>query len=173
MVRTSVLTTATLAAAAACLLAVPGKAHGAVAAPSCGAAALTVSATQPQGATGHGSLVLRFKNRSAHACTVRGYPGLDALDVVGHVMKHATRTPSGFAGGSAHGVQTILVRPDHFASATVEWLNFRPTTGGTCRFSAHIAITPPNTSATVHRARSVSVCRLQVHPAVAGRSGNG
>jgi hypothetical protein len=173
MVRTSVLATATVAAAAVCLLAVPGKAHGSAAAAACGNAALTVSATQPQGATGHGALVLRFKNRTAHTCTLYGYPGLDALNVHGHVLKHAKRTVSGFAGGSRHGVRTISVAPGHYASATVEWLNFHPRTGTACRFSASIATTPAGTAHTVRLRRSVSVCDLQVHPTVRGRSGNG
>ncbi|MGN6606774.1 MAG: DUF4232 domain-containing protein [Jatrophihabitans sp.] len=134
---------------------------------------LHVAVTQADGATGHGSLVVQFENVGTQACTLTGYPGLDALGPHGGVLAHARRTVSGFAGGSSHGVRTVTVRPDHWASATVEWLNFDPVTAGDCRFSASIATTPPNTAKTVHRARSVSVCDLQVHPAVAGRSGRG
>ena len=172
MVRTSVLAAGTLAAATVCLLAVPGNAHGAAVAP-CGNGALTVSATQPQGATGHGNLLLRFKNRTSHSCTLYGYPGLDALDAHGHVLKHARRTLSGFTGGSTHGLRTIVVAPGRYASADVEWLNFHPVSGKSCRFSKAIAATPAGTGHTVVLARSVSVCNLQVHPTVAGRSGNG
>jgi Protein of unknown function (DUF4232) len=174
MIRTSVLALATVGGAALCGVAVPSSAAETSAALApCGNAALKVGATQPQGATGHGNLVLRFKNRTTHSCTLYGYPGLDALNGAGHVIAHAKRTVSGFTGGSTHGVRTIVLAPGHYASADVEWMNFHPTTGTTCRFSVAIAITPAGTSHTVQRARSVSVCNLQVHPTVAGRSGNG
>lgn len=170
MIRTPVLALATLTGAGLCLLAVPSDA---TAVPACGDASLTVTASHTQGATGHGNLVLRFRNHTHHSCSLYGYPGLDALSGSGHVLKHAKRTVSGFTGGSRHGVRTVVVRPGRYASADVEWLNFHPSTGAACRFSAAIAATPANTSHTVRLARSVSVCDLQVHPTVAGTSGNG
>jgi hypothetical protein len=165
-----VLGAAATLAATGCLLALPTAASAAP--PACGNNALAVTATGAQGAAGHGNLVLLFRNKTAHSCTLFGYPGLDALNASGAVMRHARRTLTGFTGGSSDGLQTILLRPDHYASADVEWLNFNPVTAGTCRFSHSIAATPPNTGHTVQRARSVSVCRLQVHPTVAGKSGN-
>ena len=66
-----------------------------------------------------------------------------------------------------------MVRPGHYASADVEWLNFHPVSGKSCRFSKYVATTPAGTSHTVRLTRSVSVCNLQVHPTVAGRTGNG
>jgi hypothetical protein len=140
--------------------------------PACGNAALAVSATAAQGATGHGNFVLLFRNKTAHTCTLFGYPGLDALNGSGGVLAHARRTQTGFTGGSTQGLQTITVRPGRYASADVEWHNFNFATGGTCRFSHSVAATPANTTHTVQLARSVSVCGLQVHPTVAGRSGN-
>jgi hypothetical protein len=104
--------------------------------------------------------------------TLFGYPGLDALNASGGVMRHARRTLNGYAGGTTHGLQTVRVAPGRYASASVEWMNFNPTTAGDCRFSHSIAATPANTSHTVRLDRSVSVCRLQVHPTVAGRSGS-
>jgi hypothetical protein len=173
---TAALTLATVAGAAALFAAVPAGAATAAAArtvPACGNHALSVSASGIQGATGHANLVLRFKNTSHHSCRIHGYPGLDAIDAHGHALAHAHRTVSGFTGGSRHGVPTVTVRPGHYASADVEWMNFNPTTSGDCTFSHAIAATPANTSHTVRLARSVSICRLQVHPTVAGRSGNG
>lgn len=168
--RSTSLAAATVLAAAGCLLAVPTSAFAT--APACGNASLAVSATGEQGATGHGNFVLLFRNKTTHACTLYGYPGLDALSGSGTVLAHARRTLIGFTGGSSDGLQTIVVRPGRYASADVEWLNFNPSTGGSCRFSHTVAATPANTSHTVHLARSVSVCRLQVHPTVAGRTGN-
>lgn len=171
MIRTSVLTLATLTGAAVCAVAVPS--HAATAVAPCGNHALRVTASQTQGATGHGNLVLRFKNRTTHSCSLYGYPGLDALNGSGHVIAHAKRTLNGFTGGSTHGLRTIVVKPGRYASADVEWLNFHPVSGKSCRFSKAIAATPAGTGHTVVLARSVSVCNLQVHPTVAGRSGNG
>jgi len=171
MVRTSVLALATIAGAAICTVAVPSNAAATVS--PCGNSALRVTASQTQGATGHGNLILRFRNRTTHSCSLYGYPGLDALNGSGHVIKHARRTLTGFTGGSTHGLRTIVVRPGHYASADVEWMNFHPVTGTDCRFSKSIAATPAGTSHTVRITRSVSICNLQVHPTVAGRTGNG
>jgi hypothetical protein len=160
---------ASLGLAGAGLVLAGAPANAAV--PACGNAAIGISHTGTEGATGHGSFVLRFKNVSAHTCSLYGYPGLDALDVHGHVLAHAQRTMRGFAGG-AHTERVISIAPGHYGSATVEWMNFNPTTGGSCTFSKSVATTPANTTHTVRYPVSVSVCKLQVHPTVAGTSGN-
>jgi hypothetical protein len=137
----------------------------------CGDAALAVTATRSQGATGHSNFVLEFQNISGVRCTLRGYPGLDAIGKRGHLLKHAKRTLNGFTGG-AHHIRTVLVRPGRFASADVEWMNFGPH-GTTCKVSLSVNATPANTGYTVHLAKQVMLCALQVHPTVAGKSGNG
>jgi hypothetical protein len=109
-----------------------------------------------------------FQNVSAHACTLRGYPGLDALTAHHTVLAHAARHLSGFGG--TWTISTVTLRPLHWSSSLVDWTSFNPATGGACRYSAAIAVTPPNTTRTVYRDRSVSVCGLQVHPVVAGTS---
>jgi Protein of unknown function (DUF4232) len=169
--RTAALGAAAAAAlAAGGLLAAPAQA---TTVPACGNSSLAVSATGEQGATGHANFVLLFRNRTRSSCSLFGYPGLDALNSAGTAIAHARRTLVGFTGGSRHGLRTIVVAPGRYASADVEWLNFNPTTTGSCRFSHSVATTPANTTHTVHLARSVSICRLQVHPTVAGTSGNG
>jgi hypothetical protein len=140
--------------------------------PSCGNTSLAVTHSHPQGATGHANVVIRFRNVSSSTCSLFGYPGFDAVRADGSVLAHATRTVHGFTGG-AHAVRTIVLAPGRYASADVEWMNFNPSTGGACAFSHSIATTPANTSHTVHFALSVSKCRLQVHPTVAGTTGNG
>lgn len=167
--KTIALATATALAATGCVLAVPAAA---AATPACGNASLAVTATAEQGATGHANFVLMFRNTTTQACTLYGYPGLDALNKSGTVIKHAKRTLTGFTGGSTKGLETILVKPGKYASADVEWMNFNPKTGGTCTFSHSVAATPANTSHTAQLKRSVSVCQLQVHPTVAGKTGN-
>ena len=168
MNRISVMAVASIAAAGA-LFAIPQVAS---AAPACGNHSIAVSATAEQGATGHANFVLLFRNKTAQTCTLFGYPGLDALNASGAVIAHARRTLTGFTGGSTQGLQTIVVRPGRYASADVEWHTFNFSTGGACRFSHSVAATPANTAFATHLARSVSVCGLQVHPTVAGKSGN-
>jgi hypothetical protein len=167
--KTLTLAALTTLAAAGCVVALPSAAS---AAPACGNRALSITASQTQGFAGHGALVVRFRNLTAHTCTLYGYPGVDALNAQGAVMKHARRTLMGAAGGSPQ-INTIHLQSGGFASATVEWLNFNPTTTGACAFSHSIAVTPPNTTRTRVIPRSVSVCDLQVHPTVAGGSGQG
>jgi hypothetical protein len=158
---------AALATAGLGALAGPASAHT----PSCGNNSLAVTNVPSEGATGHGSFVILFRNKSGSTCTIFGYPGLDALNASGHALAHATRTLHGFAGG-AHSEATITVKPGNYASATVEWLNFNPKTSGACTFSKKVATTPANTGHTVDLPVSVSVCTLQVHPTVGGASGN-
>lgn len=147
-----------------------GAGPASAATPSCAGSAIRVGHNHPQGATGHGNVIIRFRNISKHTCSLHGYPGLDALAKNGHVLAHAKRTLNGFTGG-AHAVRTIVLKPDALASADVEWVNFGAN-GRNCTFSHSIATTPANTAHTVHFALSVSVCSLQVHPTVAGASGN-
>jgi hypothetical protein len=137
----------------------------------CGETAFDVSNSPVEGATGHSSVVLLFKNQLPQACTISGYPGLDALDASGKVLAHATRTLNGFAGG-AKSIKTLTVAPGTTVSARLEWLNFDPKTSGACALSKSIATTPANTKDTVELPLSVSVCELQIHPTVAGSSGN-
>jgi hypothetical protein len=137
----------------------------------CGDAALAVTATRSQGATGHSNFVLEFRNISGVRCTLRGYPGLDAIGKKGHLLKHAKRSLNGFTGGTPH-IRTVLIRPGRFASADVEWMNFGPH-GTNCKGSLSVNATPANTSYTVHLAKQVTLCNLQVHPTVAGKTGNG
>jgi hypothetical protein len=157
-------------AAAACtvgLAVVAAPADAAVA--RCGGGALKITHSRPDAGMGHGFLVVRFRNTGRSACTLRGYPGFDALRRNGTVLAHAKRTLRGQTGAAR--IATITVAPAHVASASVEWLNFNPTTAGPCAFSHSIAVTAPNTFRTVHFPVSVSRCGLQIHPVVKGRSG--
>jgi hypothetical protein len=137
----------------------------------CGDTAFTVTAGGEQGATGHGSLVLRFQSQLPQPCTVQGYPGLDAVTSSGTVLAHAARTLNGFAGG-AHASVTLTVAPGQTVSALVEWMNFDPATAGPCPLSDSILVTPANTTATVALPARIDTCELQVHPTVAGTTGD-
>lgn len=162
------------AAAGLCALALTGGAAAVVFAepaaaattPRCGNASLAVTRTFVQGGAGHSWMALVYRNATNRTCTVRGYPGLDAVTRTGRVLAHAARTTSGY-GGSGH-LATVRIAPGRYASASVEWLNFNGHTGGACRFSAAVNTIVANTGR-VHRLPvSVSACGLQVHPTVHG-----
>lgn len=157
---------ATLAAG---LVAVAGPAAAAV--PACGNTSLDYGASASEGAAGTSSFVLLYRNHTSATCTLRGYPGLDAMSSASRVIAHATRAVSGSAGGAGHGVQTITIPAHGYASAVVEWKNFNPATSGSCRFSAGINTIAPNTTKLVKFHKSVSICQLQVHPTVLGWTG--
>lgn len=137
--------------------------------PSCRGALIALSHSPVQGAMGHGYVVLIFRNISQHTCSLRGYPGLDAIGRNGVVLAHARRT---LGPGAANTVRTIVLHSWQRGSSLVEWANFARN-GHDCRFSRSIATTPPNTFRTFHRPVSVSVCNLQIHPVVRGTSGMG
>lgn len=144
------------------LLAGTAAAQAGTPAPACGDSSLMVTHTPSQGAAGHSAFELLFRNVTSHTCSLYGYPGLDALNAHGHVIAHAHRTLGGFAGPAS--VKTVNIKPNHTATAFVDWDNFDPSTGGDCRWSAKIATTPANTGDTVRFPVSVSVCGLEVHP---------
>ncbi len=163
---------AALGAAAALAVAGPTAAHASgYSAPACGNHSLAVTNTPSDGAMGHSRLVLLFRNKTHQACTLYGYPGLDALGSYGSTLAHAKRTLGGF-GGATH-LRTITVAPGHYASAVVDWANFNTHTNGNCTFSSAIAVTPANTALTTDLQQSVSICSLQVDPTGAGTTGYG
>ena len=137
---------------------------------SCTGAQLKIGTGEGQGGAGHGGFPLEFRNTSGHACTLSGYPGLDAISKKGTVLVHAERTESGYLAGAPAG-RTVTVQPGQYASAFVEWVDM-DSHGGACKNSHSIAVTAPNTYRTVHRAIHVGRCELQVHPVTAGRSGS-
>jgi hypothetical protein len=161
-VRTRLAVLATTGALAASGLAVAATTANAQSVPACGNRALDVTRSYVDSGMGHSEMLLVYRNRTAQACTVTGYPGLDAIGPYGNVLAHARRALDG------EHVNTITIQPGRYASAGVEWENFNGATGGSCAFSSTVNTIVANTSR-VHRLRvSVSRCRLQVNPTVAG-----
>lgn len=170
-IRTRVLTvvlSGAVAAGGATLLA--GSAQAVT--PQCANSSLSITNVPAEGATGHGSAVLLFKNVTHTTCTLYGYPGLDTLNSSFHPIAHATRTLHGFAGGPGV-LKTITLGYGQYAAAVVEWLNFNPSTSGSCTFGVAVSTTAPNTTHSVKRPIHTSVCSLQIHPVQAGTLGNG
>lgn len=129
--------------------------------PACTSSSLAVTATFSQGAAGHSYAAVIFRNTGPVACTLRGFPGVAALNSTAHVIGHA-----GHASG--YPVNTITVPVQGFASSLMSWMNFNPVTSGPCTWSHSIAVTPEGTTHSTTLPVSVSICSLQVRPTVAG-----
>jgi Protein of unknown function (DUF4232) len=111
-------------------------------------------------------LTVVFTNHSSSACTVQGYPGVAGLNGKGEQIAQATR--DGSVG------DTLTLAPGGTASATVSSHDVaRPGDfDQNCNsFDGGLAITPPNTSTTVHLtdpADTLPDCELTVSAVVAG-----
>jgi hypothetical protein len=108
-----------LAAAAAVLVvataATAARSPGRSAAAGCPSSGLVVWLdTQSQGAAGHLFYNLKLTNLSGHACTLRGYPGVSAVDLRGHQIGSAavrdTTTPARLIRLSPGGTASALLR---------------------------------------------------------------
>jgi hypothetical protein len=106
--RTSALTLSALIAlaAVAAVLTVPSGARAASAAPACSPSQLVtyVGPAAGGGSAGASTLLLNFSNVGAGACTLRGFPGVSAVDQAGHQLGRAALRSGG-------GARTITLKP--------------------------------------------------------------
>jgi hypothetical protein len=70
--------------------------------PGCQANELGISLTDVGAYSFHTGLAIEFKNRGS-ACTITGYPGVDALSATGRRILSAKGTKSGYIGGVFSG----------------------------------------------------------------------
>jgi Protein of unknown function (DUF4232) len=84
---------------------------------------LRIGLTQASPGASHHGYVLLFHNRG-DACTVSGYPGVDAFSAQGHRLVSARRTKSGYLGGLqlGHPIPKVHLARGKTVSALVEWV---------------------------------------------------
>jgi Domain of unknown function (DUF4232) len=138
---------------------------------SCHGKQLGTTVTVAQGGLSHQGDLIEFRNHGV-ACTITGYPGVDALNAEGHRVLSATRTKSGYLGGVWSGpIPTVRLATGQTASAMVEWGDL----GSPCPRAQSLRITPPNAVHSVvlspKSLKPQTLCRFQVHPVVPGTSG--
>ncbi len=129
------------AAVLAATISLAAPAAAAASAPGCASTGLVVWLdTQGNGAAGSVYYKLQFTNLSSHACTLRGYPGVSAVDLSGHQL--------GSAASRDNARKPRLVTLAHGATATavlriVEAGNFP---SATCHqvTAAGLRVYPPN-----------------------------
>ena len=116
----------------------------ATSAPACRTAGLVVWLdTQGNGAAGSIYYTLEFTNLSGHSCTLRGYPGVSAVNLAGGQVGVAARRDPAYAP------HTVTIAARASATATlriVEAGNFPPSTCGPVT-AAGVRVYPPNQTA--------------------------
>ena len=147
------------------------------AAPRCGTSKLRITAVLASPGLSHHGYVLRFQNRGS-TCTLTGYPGVDAISAHGKRLVSARRTKRGYLGGlkQGQGIPNVRLTRGKTASALLEYVD-GPIAGLRCPKVAAFKVTPPNAFVSVrlspHGLSSERLCQVQIHPVVAGRTGQG
>lgn len=141
------------------------------AAARCRGNALGISLTQASPGLTHHGYVIEFKNRGS-ACSITGYPAVDALNAKGHRILSAKRTKSGYLGGVFSGpIPRVHLAKGKTASAMVEWSDL----GSPCPRAHSLRVTSPNAVNSVvfspNSLKSETLCHVQVHPVVPGTTG--
>jgi len=140
----------------------------------CTLASLSVTAGAPDASAGHRREVLVFTNTGAVPCTMRGYPGVAALDASSAQVAQAQRTAHGYEGGLFTPAEPPLVtlRPGESASSIVEALAANPDGTSCVAWSGLLVTAPDDTSSTRVAWDSDGCADLQVHPVVPGTGGS-
>lgn len=143
----------------------PPAAHG------CANGDLTVAVGRAGAATGHVGVALVFTNVSETACSLYGYPGVAGLDSQGRQVTQATRSSSGFLGGT-YVTRTVVVPPGGSASALVEGSDVPTGSQSSCTTYSALLVTAPGQTLSHLLRVSVPGCpTIQVHPVVSGVDG--
>jgi hypothetical protein len=141
--------TSAVAAAVAALSFAGGRAAAATPAssaapPACQTSGLVIWInTQSNGAAGTIFYTLNFTNLSGHACMLRGFPGVSAVNLHGHMLgKAATRN-------SGQTIKSVTLTTGHTAHAVLGIVEVGALSPTTCppTLAAGLRVFPPNQSA--------------------------
>ncbi len=165
------ITAVIAAASAAGLIAVTASAAGssgaalasdtarstAAAVPACTAAGLGawVAVTQGNGAAGSVFYPLQFTNLSRHACAMRGFPGVSAVDRNGHQLG----SPAGW--DRTRPVRTVVLAPGATAHAILRYGDAMVATAPGCHpvsSMLELRVYPPGQRQATYAAFSVEAC---------------
>ena len=141
--------------------------------PACTAADLGawVAISQGNGAAGSIYYPLQFTNLSWHACAMRGFPGVSALDRNGHQLG----SPAGWATGVA--AHTVVLAPGATAHTILRYSDVTVTTTPGCHpvFSTfELRVYPPGQYSATYAAFGLEACShagpiyLSVEPVLPG-----
>ena len=135
------------AAAVACAAAlIPVAAPAATASPAstpaCHTAGLVIWLSNPQGAAGTFYFTLNFTNLSGHACTLRGHPGVSAVNLSGGRVGQ----PAGWGNPGNATLRTIRLAGGATATAVLAVTDVYNYPAGVCHrvTAAGLRVIPPN-----------------------------
>jgi hypothetical protein len=114
-----------------------------------------VAVDQGNGAAGSIYYPLQFTNLSGHACALRGFPGVSAVDRNGHQLG----SPAGW--GSVTAPRTVVLAPGATAHAVLRWSDVEVTTAPGCDpvFTAtELRVYPPGQYSATHAFFDLEVC---------------
>jgi uncharacterized protein DUF4232 len=145
----------------------------ATAVPACTAADLGawVAVTQGNGAAGSIFYPLQFTNLSRHACAMRGFPGVSAIDRNGHQLG----SPAGW--DHVVPVRTVVLAPGATAHTILRWSDAEVTTAPGCHpvnSTFELRVYPPGQRQATFAAFDLEACShagpvyLDVEPIVPG-----
>lgn len=137
---------------------------------ACADGSIHVSVGKQGAGLGNNFTVLLFRNVSAQACELRGYPGVTPY-VRSERGTPAKRTTTGYFGNAK--VRAVLLRPDHFASAMVNGSDTPTGHKRSCPTYTSLRVTPPNLYRSVTLETKIPACaRLSVEPVTSGKQGS-
>ncbi len=166
-----IITTAAFAASSSGTVLAVDTASAAVPACTAGALGAWVAVDQGNGAAGSIYYPLQFTNLSRHACAMRGFPGVSAIDRNGHQLG----SPAGWATRVA--AHTVVLAPGATAHTILQYSDATVTTAPGCHpvFSTfELRIFPPNQFSATHAAFDLEACShagpiyLSVEPILPG-----
>jgi hypothetical protein len=136
-----------------------------------------VRITVGQFGVGHGHFggALLFRNDGSRACTLNGYPVARAVATEDGRVMAALDSPRGYVGGLLPGrtqPPRVTLAPGAVASAILEGVGDAPASPPCPRYRG-LLVGVPGGPATTPLAIETAACRrLQIHPIVAGESGD-
>ena len=150
-----IITTAAFAASSSGTVLAADTASTAVPACTAGDLGAWVAVDQGNGAAGSIYYPLQFTNLSRHACAMRGFPGVSAIDRNGHQLG----SPAGW--GTRVAAHTVVLAPGATAHTILQYSDATVTTAPGCHpvFSTfELRIYPPNQFSATHAAFDLEAC---------------
>jgi Protein of unknown function (DUF4232) len=149
------LIAATAASSSATALAADAAPASPVPACTAGDLGAWVAITQGNGAAGSVYYPLQFTNLGGHACAMRGFPGVSAIDRDGHQLGSPARW------GHAVPARTVVLAPGATAHTILQWSDAEVTTAPGCYpvFSTfELRIYPPGQYSATYAAFGLEAC---------------
>jgi hypothetical protein len=100
-------------------------------------------------------VILSFRNRSTHACTLVGYPGADLVTPAGGVLINVPRR-------RANAAHHLTLNPGDVATADITAYAIDTSTGDPCPRWGNLIVTPPNGFVSHPMNVDVPICNASV-----------